>query len=123
MTAKLTIALLAALAGVLASGPAAAHGGYRSHHWSGPRIFIGPSIGWWYYPPPVRYYPYDPYYAPPVAVVPRSPPVYIERGDSAGAAPQQQDYWHYCPESKTYYPYVKECPGGWERVVPRPPSN
>ncbi len=23
-------------------------------------------------------------------------------------------------ESKTYYPYVKECPGGWQRVTPQP---
>ena len=29
-------------------------------------------------------------------------------------------YWYYCESSDGYYPYVKECPGGWQRVAPRP---
>ncbi|HUL00131.1 MAG TPA: hypothetical protein VLX29_04670 [Nitrospirota bacterium] len=32
----------------------------------------------------------------------------------------QQYYRYYCQESKTYYPYVKQCPGGWMKVVPTP---
>ncbi len=35
---------------------------------------------------------------------------------------QQSHYWYYCPDSRAYYPYVRECAGGWERVAPQPPS-
>jgi hypothetical protein len=31
-----------------------------------------------------------------------------------------QPYWYYCERSKSYYPYVKECPSGWTRVAPQP---
>ena len=34
-----------------------------------------------------------------------------------GAADQ---YWYFCRGANAYYPYVKECPGGWQRVQPRP---
>jgi hypothetical protein len=65
------------------------------------------------------YFPFSGYYsAPPL---PASPPLYIEQG----AAPAEQPYyWYYCADSKTYYPYVSECPGGWQPVVPEasPPS-
>jgi hypothetical protein len=42
-------------------------------------------------------------------------------------APQQQQqqqshWWYFCPESRAYYPYVRECAGGWQRVAPQPPS-
>jgi hypothetical protein len=31
------------------------------------------------------------------------------------AAPQ---YWYYCDSAGAYYPYVAECPEGWQPVVP-----
>ncbi|HEX2566405.1 MAG TPA: hypothetical protein VHL85_06070 [Burkholderiales bacterium] len=34
-------------------------------------------------------------------------------------APQSQD-WFYCPSAGAYYPYVKQCAGGWQRVLPQP---
>jgi hypothetical protein len=35
--------------------------------------------------------------------------------------PQDEEYyWYYCPDAKAYYPYVKECPKGWMKVVPTP---
>lgn len=108
--AVLTLSVIL-LAGT-ASAPALAwgHGGHVRFG-----VFIGaPIYPWWYYPP---YY----YYPPAVVTVPATPPTYVERGGSQ-AAPGQQGYWYYCTESKTYYPYVKECPGGWQRVVPQPPS-
>jgi hypothetical protein len=72
-------------------------------------VVIGAPFYPWYYPP---YYYYPPY---PVAV-PAAPTTYIEQG----AAPsERKSYWYYCEASKTYYPYVKECPGGWLRVVPQ----
>jgi hypothetical protein len=76
-------------------------------------VWIGPGWGgwgpWWWGGPPA--YPY--YWGPP-AVIQENPPVYIQpapRGD-------EQIYWYYCPDPRGYYPYVKQCPGGWMRVVP-----
>ena len=31
------------------------------------------------------------------------------------------DYWYYCPQLNAYYPYVQECPGPWQPVIPQPP--
>ncbi|OGA38025.1 MAG: hypothetical protein A3G24_05460 [Betaproteobacteria bacterium RIFCSPLOWO2_12_FULL_62_13] len=107
------LALVVILLGIMASGAALAHG--RGHVRFG--VFIG-APAFWYSPPPYYYYP--PYYYPPVVAVPSSPPVYVERGDAQPAPEQSQSYWYYCADAKTYYPYVKQCPGGWQRVVPQP---
>ncbi len=78
------------------------------------RVWIGP--GWWG-PRVYPYYwaPYPYYYGPPVI---QQPPVYAE------PAPQpeerQQNYWYYCTDPQGYYPYVKQCPKGWLKVVPTP---
>jgi hypothetical protein len=99
----------------VASGSALAHG--RGHGHS--RVFLGFNFGfpvyqpWHYYPAPV-YYP-----AAPVYVQPPAPPVYIERSD---VVPEGPGTWYFCRESNSYYPYVKQCPGGWTRV-PAQPSN
>jgi hypothetical protein len=96
------------------------HPGWRSHYvdWHrhyrgwGPRFYWGGSIvvG----PPWYPWYPYSYgyYSAPPTYVQP--PPVYVE--------PQQpqQNFWYYCQDPQGYYPYVKNCPGGWMKVVPQP---
>jgi hypothetical protein len=113
MIMKRLLPLLGALAlGAAFATPALADG----------RVHFGISVG------VPAYYPYyyrDPYfyYPPPpqVVVVPSSPPTYIERNDSAASeAPASTDWWYYCAESKAYYPYVKHCPGGWQRVAPQP---
>ena len=93
-----------------------------------------------YYPPAPVYY-YDDYYAPPAVIVQRrEPPQYIERSDVEGtpapqtqpapavSQPQQQpqhQWWYWCQASEKYFPYVKECPGGFQRVPaqPSPPAN
>jgi hypothetical protein len=41
---------------------------------------------------------------------------------AAPAPPQQLGWWYFCPGANGYYPYVRECPGGWQRVSPQPPS-
>lgn len=106
------LAFLVALAGVVATEPAHAH--HRVH------IGVGFSYGYpfwgppwwgpWYYPPPYYYYP------APAVVVPAQPTTYIEKG----SAPVPESWWYYCDASKGYYPYVKECPSGWQRVPPAP---
>lgn len=99
--------------------------GSRGHVGIG--VVIGPSWGPWYYPAPRYYYPppyYDPYYAP--IVIERSdPPVYIERPTSPGtgeddtASAPETNYWYYCAAARAYYPDVKRCPDGWQKVLPR----
>ena len=108
---KLGLALLALAAGMLTTGSALA--------WHHTRLSIGfgfgyPGFGYPYYAP--YYYP-PAYYPSPVVI--QQPPVYVERQD---AAPETQNYWYYCAASKTYYPYVKECPAGWQRVPATPPQ-
>ena len=98
--------------GGLASAPALA----RGHAHFG--VFIGaPVIAPWYYPAP--YYPPYYAYAPAPVVTAPAPPVYIEQ-QAPPAAPQQSSSWYYCPQSKGYYPYVRQCPGGWQRVPAQP---
>jgi hypothetical protein len=104
---KLVLTLVATLLGAGASTAAFAWGHTRFSF----GVVIGAPFYPWYYPP---YY----YYPPPVVVVPAAPTTYIEK-DSPHAAPSPRSYWYYCEASKTYYPYVKECPGGWLRVVPQ----
>ena len=117
------IAIVLALGGALASPAVQAHGRVHSHvsvgvgfgYW-GPGPFWGPP--WWYYPPAPIYYP---------VVVPSQPITYIEQGSSQSAPAANTNgggnWWYYCDGSKGYYPYVKECPGGWQRVSPTPPST
>ncbi|HEX8989658.1 MAG TPA: hypothetical protein VF816_17000, partial [Rhodocyclaceae bacterium] len=59
---------------------------------------------------------YDPAFAPPAPVVVEPPPAYVEREDAEPAAPDR--FWYYCDATGTYYPYVKDCPGGWRAVPP-----
>jgi hypothetical protein len=126
--AALTAAILV---GIAAAAPADAHGGRGRVG-----VYIGgPVWGAWYPRPyyyPYGYYPYYPsyypYYYPPFAYpYPSSPPAYIERDDVAPSPPrqpppQQTQHWYYCPGAKAYYPYVRECPGGWQQVPAQPPS-
>ena len=52
-------------------------------------------------------------------VQPSSPPIYVERSD---VVPEGGGSWFFCRESNGYYPYVKQCPGGWQRVPAQPPQ-
>lgn len=109
------------LVATLASTSVLAHGGH--HHRS--RVHFGVFVGapaFWHYPHPYYYYP-PAYYYPPVVVTPASPPVYVERGDASTAPEQSQGSWYYCPEARAYYPYVKQCAGGWQRVPSQPPPG
>lgn len=85
-------------------------------------LFVGAPL--WYGWPGYHYAP--PYYYPPtIATVPLSPQTYVEQAPAAQAAPAapQPGYWYYCADARAYYPYVKECPAGWQRVSPQPPPG
>ena len=87
------------------------HRGYWHQGWYGPRF------GWWwvvsgvwfYYPAPV--YPYPNPYVPSGFAAPPPP---------AGSAQPATQYWYYCPAANGYYPYISECPSGWQQVLPTP---
>lgn len=112
---RLTLGILVA---VLAAASGAALAGGRHHHGHSHLslgFHFGVPLGWyspWYYAPPPAYY-----YPAPVVVQPSSPPVYVERSD---VVPESAGTWFFCRESNSYYPYVKQCPGGWQRVPAQP---
>jgi hypothetical protein len=123
--------LLFVLGALLLLGSGAALAGGRVYgsvgvYLGGPGPYWGPGYARpYFYPRPYYpgpfYYP-GPYYEPaPVVVVPPQPQVYIEQGEAAvEPEPEATQYWYYCRSAKNYYPYVKECPGGWQKVPSRP---
>lgn len=119
-TVKLMIALL--LVGVVSVDNAWAdrrHGGHHRHFNRSFSVVIGaPYWDPFYYP---RYYPRA--YVPLVIERP-VPQVYIEQQPSVAVplAADTGNYWYYCSSANGYYPYVSECPGGWQKVLPRPPE-
>lgn len=106
------------------------HGHGHGHHYQGPRVSLsfGPYFGPWGYSP----YFYDPFFYSrrwndrPIVIEQAAPQVYVEQPQMySQAAPMAQavpnNYWYFCEAAQAYWPYVKECPGGWQRVVPQPP--
>jgi hypothetical protein len=70
-------------------------------------FFIGPPMWYAYHPGPYYYGPaYEANMAP--------PSVYVEKFDGT---PSSTDGEIYCPQLDRHYPEVKECPGGWQRVI------
>lgn len=94
-------------------------GGFALGYGLGYGLRYGPFGGYGLYNP---YWGYGGYYGygyayPPVITVPSTPPVYIQRNITP---PLEPNYWYYCRSAAGYYPYVRECPGGWEKVAPQP---
>jgi len=145
-TFRVVVGLMAVLMGPLTALPAAAHGYYGGRgyygvrgYWVGPRVgvYVGGPLWWgvpYAYPPAYGYAPPPYVYMPPPVVSAPAPPVYIERADpvqptapsAATAAPPTApaptaaapgvQWWYLCSSPRGAYPYVRECPGGWERV-------
>ncbi len=131
----LFLAAAVAVAAVLASaGTVMAGGGWHGGgHWHGgwgwgwpyyglgyaTGAFLGyPYYSYPYYPyyPYYSYYPYYPYaYAPTYSPSPRV--IVRER------KPAMDTWYYYCRKSDAYYPYVRICPGGWEKVPAVPPPS
>jgi hypothetical protein len=81
-------------------------------------------IGLAYYATPAYSYPVysTPAYVDPGPVVAASAGYVQQVVPQAAPAPaQSQGDWYYCADSKSYYPYARECPGGWQRVPSTPP--
>ena len=97
-------------------GRGCCYGGYYGGIGLGLGLGLGYGLGGYY-----GSYPY--YYPPVVSTVPVAPPTYIQQATPQQLLPQPQaNYWHYCRSPEGYYPYVKECPGGWQQVSPTPPA-
>jgi hypothetical protein len=97
-----------------------ASGHHHGHHH--PKSFVGVGVGFgfaypwgWWYPPPYSYYPYPVGY-------PAEPVTYIEQGGPPAAA-EPGRWWYYCESSTGYYPYVQECPAGWQRLPASPAAD
>jgi len=103
---KRSIYIFVAVIVLLLVGIVPGYAGGSVRFWIGIGIPVWPWWGPYYYPP----------YSAPV-VIQQQAPVYEQQAPQGEA---QQYYWYYCPESKTYYPYVKQCPSGWMKVVPTP---
>ena len=114
---------------LMLAGEVWAHG-YGRTHYPRSRVEFGVYVGspWVYSPYPRYAYPtYGPYiYVPstaPVVVTPPAPSVYIEQPVSPPPAvitTLESGYWYFCQEVAAYYPYVKECPQGWQQVPAQP---
>jgi hypothetical protein len=71
------------------------------------------------YPAPAYSYPAPAYSYPRPAVAPSA--AYAQQGyPQTAPAPAQPQDWYYCADSKAYYPYVRDCPAGWQRVPAQP---
>ena len=99
----------------LATATAHAHGGVQ--------LGIGVGVPLPPYTPAPYYAPYPYYMPPPVVAVPPPPSSYVQQAPANvySTRPPGQPLYYYCAGAKGYYPYVRDCPGGWEAVpaVPR----
>ena len=144
---KSAFVIALAIAATSTAGAAwAQHGrGHGYHHHGGARVGVfigGPVLGFPYYGYPgygygygygynsgygVGYAPYG-YYGPATTVIAAlaPAPVYVEQGGTASISgvstggPASDGYWYYCSNPDGYYPYVKLCASGWQRVPPQP---
>ena len=121
---RIAAVLAVALATSLAAQSAFA---WHHHRHGGARVTFGFNFGI-----PIGAYPYSyrPYYSPyyypayyPPVVIQQQAPVYVEQNPQPTPSAQPSapaGYWYYCADARAYYPYVTECPAGWQRVAPQP---
>ncbi|WP_394777688.1 hypothetical protein [Undibacterium sp.] len=139
---KASLLVLVALGSVTASSAWADHGhfgGYRGGFHGGYHGYGGPRVGLGLYldPFPLFYGPayYGPAYYPSyseVVVGPAPTTVYVQPSatisgpsypdNAGGSQPGQSSDWYYCHKPDGYYPSVKTCPSGWQRV-PQTPAD
>lgn len=90
-------------------GPGPRYPTYHHHYGGGPWIglgaglLFGSALYWAATRPP-----------PPTVYVAPEPVVVVQPQASGG------EWWYFCRAAGAYYPYVQQCPTGWERVPPYP---
>lgn len=94
--------------------------GFGGPAWPGYGPYWGPRPYWGapYWGPTVVVPLAPPVYPP--MVVERSPEVYVERDAPAAPPPTATQWWYWCGSANAYYPYVKSCAEGWQKVPPQP---
>ena len=75
---------------------------WSNGHWRHERH--GGRFGWWWTVGPDWYFFDSPIYP--------YPDSYFPPGENMG-------WWYWCEAYQEYYPYVTDCPSGWEPVLPR----
>lgn len=95
-------------------GSALLYSAIQPRAYYGPQVVYAPPV---YGPPVVQPYYEQTYVVPPVVTVP--PATYVAQGPST-EMPGGGQWWYFCRKLGAYYPYVKECPSGWEKVSPTP---
>ena len=63
------------------------------------------------------FWPWWDYVSYPVVAMEPVPVQYVERNEQEA---QPADHWLYCAKAQGYFPYVGDCPDGWERVPAAP---
>lgn len=139
---KLRASMLAILAATaIAAAPAWAQRGHGHGHFWGPfggfllgsaivysamqprTVYYAPQVAYWPYGPVTTigpaYYPDPIYVNPPMASVPPPP----QGGSQVSALGMPgSEWWYFCKDPNGYYPYVRECQTGWEKLSPTPPG-
>lgn len=132
---KLVKAMVLSAAVLVASAPgmAQARGEHGGGHFRGDGWGLGVAAALLLAAPLIvaSSYRAQPTYAVPVVVPPNYgySPVYVQPAYAQPVyaqqiqAPVQQpaNVWYYCASSNGYYPYVTQCPEGWQHVSPVPP--
>jgi len=80
--------------------------------------------------PPYAYYPPYPYYYRLTLTITRRSSQHLRshdlyrarRGASPSRNPRSRPITGITATNAGYYPYVKQCPGGWQKVSPQPPE-
>jgi hypothetical protein len=114
------VALVSELAQARGKGSAGAgrsghHSAARHHHHHHSRVFVGGVVAapafwpWWDYPAYRT-----------VGILPAEPLYYIEKSDEGASTGGE---WFYCGAANAYFPYVTECPSGWQRVPSQVPPG
>lgn len=92
-----------------------------------PQVVYTPPV--YYYPPTTYVQPYlmpgDPvispvYIVPPSINPPPSPSVSLGQNIRSGPGVSGEQWWYVCRKPAGYYPNVRECSSGWEKVPPVP---
>jgi hypothetical protein len=91
-------------------------GGFYGYGWSG--AYLG---GPWFWGAYDTWPLYDGNYYPPEAAT--LTPTYPEQEVPADAPQRGETAWYYCGNPPGYYPYVQNCPSGWQRVQPQLPPG
>lgn len=129
--------------------PVHGYGGHGGHFWGPLGVVLGAAVLYsaleprpvYYeprviYSPPVYYYPpttyVQPYLVPGDTIIsptylvpePSSPPpqpsISLGQNIQSGPGASGQQWWYVCRKPAGYYPNVRECPSGWEKVPPVP---